>query len=161
LNISFSSVLAATSSEAMGHIYARPRVVSGISLLPSFPHPAQCTPSRYLLSVAYSQQCRKLSSVQALSNPCSLNSPGSILARHPRSAKWLQTSVVDSCGIQILPQHLAFKLFCTPTAPSRIFHVSHSRFRAPNRPRRCGMSGILRAISRDAVSEVRQFFGYR
>jgi hypothetical protein len=44
--------------------------------------------------VAYSQQCRKLSSVQALSNPCSLNSPGSILARRPRSVKRLQTSVM-------------------------------------------------------------------
>jgi hypothetical protein len=71
----------------MGHIYARPRVVSGISLLPSFPHPAQCTPSRYLLSVAYSQQCRKLRSIQALSNPCSLNSPGSILGSPPKICK--------------------------------------------------------------------------
>jgi hypothetical protein len=65
-----------------------------------------------------------------------------------------------SCDVQILPQHLAFKLG-TSTAPSRIFHVSRSRFRAPNRPRCRGMPGIFRAISRDAVSEVRQFFGYR
>ncbi|KAJ7667287.1 hypothetical protein B0H14DRAFT_3178905 [Mycena olivaceomarginata] len=104
----------------MGHIYARPRVVSGISLLPSFP-PCSMYALRYLLSVAHSQQCRKLSSIQAPIHVLSIHPVQSLLA-----AQNLQNGFKPlSCGIQILP-HIPHSSSSAPRQLPPGFSTSHT-----------------------------------